>query len=36
MHTNISRTAMIFETKISIYEVTKSINSQTNNNFSMA
>ena len=36
MHTNISRTAMIFETKISIYEVAKSINSQTNNKFSMA
>ena len=36
MHTKISRTAMIFETKISIYEVTKSINSQTNNKFSMA
>ena len=31
MHTDISRTAMIFEAKISLHEVTKSINSQTNN-----
>ena len=31
MHTNILRTAMIFETEISLHEVTKSINSQTNN-----
>ena len=31
MHTNISRMAMIFETEISLHEVTKSINSQTNN-----
>ena len=31
MHTDISRTAMIFEAKISLYEVTKSINSETNN-----
>ena len=30
MRTNISRTAMIFETKISLHEITKSINSQTN------
>ena len=31
MHTDISRTAMIFEAKISLHEVTKSINSQTIN-----
>ena len=31
MHTDISRTAMIFEAKIPLHEVTKSINSQTNN-----
>ena len=36
MHTDISRTEMIFEAKISSHEVTKSINSQTNNKFSMA
>ena len=36
MHTNISRMAMIFETEISLHEVTKSINSQTNNKSSMA
>ena len=35
MHTDISRTAMIFEAKISLYEVTKSINSETNNKPSM-
>ena len=35
MHTDISRTAMIFEAKISLHEVTKSINSQTNNKSSM-
>ena len=31
MHTDISRTAMVFEAKISLHEVTKFINSQTNN-----
>ena len=31
MHTDISRTAMIFEAKTSLYEVTKSINSETIN-----
>ena len=36
MHTDISKTAMIFEAKISLHEVTKSINSQTNNISSMA
>ena len=36
IHTDISRTEMIFEAKISSHEVTKSINSQTNNKFSMA
>ena len=36
MHADISRTAIIFEPKISLHEVTKSINSQTNNKFSMA
>ena len=36
MHTDISRTAMIFETEISLHEVTKSINSQANNKSSMA
>ena len=36
MHTGISGTAMIFETEISLHEVTKSINSQTNNKSSMA
>ena len=35
-HTNISRTAMIFEAIISLYEVTKSINSLTNSKSSMA
>ena len=35
MYTDITRTAMIFETKISLYEVTKSINSETNNKPSM-
>ena len=35
MHTDISRTAMIFEAKISLHEVTKSINPQTNNKSSM-
>ena len=35
MHTDISRTAMIFEAKISLYEITKSINSETNNKSSM-
>ena len=35
MHTNISRTAMIFNTEISLHEVTKSINSQTINKSSM-
>ena len=34
--TNISRTAMISETEISLHEATKSINSQTNNKSSMA
>ena len=32
MHTNISRTAMIFETEISLHDVTKYKNPQTNNN----
>ena len=36
MHTDISRTAMFFATGISLHEVTKSINSQTNNKSSMA
>ena len=36
MHTDISKTVMIFEAKISLHEVTKSINSQTNNKSSMA
>ena len=36
MHTDISITAMIFEAKISLHEVTKSINPQTNNKSSMA
>ena len=36
MHTDISRTAMVFEAKIFLYEVTKSISSQTNNKSSMA
>ena len=31
MHTDISRTVMIFEAKTSLYEVTKSINSETIN-----
>ena len=30
MHTDISKTVIIFEPKISLHEVTKSINSQTN------
>ena len=36
MHTDVSRTAMIFEAKTSLHEVTKSINPQTNNKSSMA
>ena len=36
MHTDIWRTAMIFEAKIYLHEVTKFINSQTNNKSSMA
>ena len=36
MHTDISRTALIFEAKKSSHEVTKSINSQTNNKSSIA
>ena len=36
MHANISKTAMSFEAKISLHEVTKSINSQKNNKSSMA
>ena len=36
MHTDISRTAMISEAEISLHEVTKFINSQTNNKSSMA
>ena len=36
MHTDITRTAKIFETKISLHKITKSINSQTNNESSMA
>ena len=36
MHTDISRTALIFEAKTSSHEVTKSINSQTSNKSSMA
>ena len=36
MHTDISRTAMIFETEISLHEVTKPINFQINNKSSMA
>ena len=36
MHTYISRTAMIFEGKMSLHEVKKSINSQTNSKSSMA
>ena len=36
MHTDISITAIIFEPKRSLHEVTKSINSQTNNKSSMA
>ena len=36
MHTDISSIAMIFEAKISLHEVTKSINSETNNKYSMA
>ena len=35
MHTDISRTAMFFEAQISLYAVTKSINSETNNKSSM-
>ena len=35
MHTNIARTAMIFDTEISLHEVTKSINFQTINKSSM-
>ena len=35
MHTNISRTAVIFETEISLHGVSKSINCQTNNKSSM-
>ena len=36
MHTDVSRTAMISETEISLHEVTKSINSETNNKSAMA
>ena len=36
MRKDISRTSMIFKAKISLYEVTKSINSQANNKSSMA
>ena len=36
MHTDISRTAKIDETDMSLQEVTKPINSQTNNKSSMA
>ena len=36
MHTDVSRTEMIFEAKTSLHEVTKSINPQTNNKSSMA
>ena len=36
MHTDISGTAMILEAKLSLYDITKSINSQTNNKSSMA
>ena len=36
MHTDISRTAMLFEAKISLHEITKSINSQTNNKSPLA
>ena len=36
MHTDMLRTAMIFYAKISLYEVARLINSQTNNKFSMA
>ena len=35
MYTDISRSAMLSEAKISLHEVTKSINSQTNNKSSM-
>ena len=35
MHIDISRTAVFFEAKISLHEVTKSINSQENNKSSM-
>ena len=35
MHTDISKTAVIFEAKIYLHEVTKSINSQINNKSSM-
>ena len=35
MHTDISRTAMIFETEISLHELAKPINSQTNDKSSM-
>ena len=36
MHTDILRTAVIFDAKISLHEVTRLINSQANNKFSMA
>ena len=36
MHTDISRTANIYDTDVSLQEVTKPINSQTNNKFAMA
>ena len=36
MHAYISRTAMIFDAKISLNEATKSINSQTNIKSSLA
>ena len=36
MHKDISRTAMVFEAKTSLHEVTKFINPETNNKFSTA
>ena len=35
MHTDISRTAMVFDNEISLHEVTKSIYSHTNNESSL-
>ena len=35
MHTDISRTAMTFESEISLHQVTESINSETSNKSSM-